>query len=1092
MKKNITILTLLLLVTFSVGAKLTFPQQIQVSNVNPPLQEGFEVGQQDAVSVPSPTLMPIHQSFSDVNMADDEVMIYAYRMVASAGYMHGWYRFPSSGPWNMEAVKDFGSAAGDYGISAATYAKGKTFVYVMQHYGTDTSGWNDYQMPIGIGTMDHETGEFTVLYDTSQNFHYFEYSDLIFDMAYDPVTDTVYAYTWSISDAGEFLDYTDIYSIDQETCEPTLIGRLDRSILAMAANNGRIYGLRQDYDEDAGQAVTSILSFDLSKKVDGVFPSEHVVDIFNGHTVNYAIQTLEFDLTTHNLWWMGFKNNVPFLGEINLENGRILNEVEIPYSAQHRGMIIPYQSAPDEAPARVAEMKVIPAENGVGEATIRWKNPTTNYLLGDLSELSGVKIYRNEELITTVQTTEVGAEMTYVDTNVPSGMYTYKLIPYNSVGDGLYREYTIFVGEDVPGMVGDLRAEKNYDEATISWTAPVEGLNGGWYDASKLRYNVYRGSEKVANEIAETTITDKVSFYAAHEYTIEPITDAGEGAVATIIVTFGTAVELPYENQFETKEKADEVIVLDGNGDGITWYYTEGFEGYAYTMSATNVADDYLVLPPVNLKSGKKYQLRFYYYTSNWYGTEEKVEVLVGDGMTTDKLTTVVDKFTFEGGANGANWHETHTEYKAKADGIFNFAFKCVSDANMGFVILSHVQLREMADVEVMAESISGPLDTYVGVPAEYTVTVKNYGVAVAPTARVRLLDFDGVNTVVLAETTIENLGVSETRDVKISWTPSEVRDYRIYGSIRSEEDPFTWDNATFQYLNVHTNPADGDRWITIGTARTDIYDDRLIDINRSYSRSQWFFYPDEIGGDFKITGLRLHYMASEDAEFLNEVPLVIRMTNTTRDAFLDSGYEYGHVFMSKDELTTVFDGNVDISGLNPEMNILEIKFSEPFEYSSDYNLLLDIEKEWEDIYLRVNWYFDINPNYQDRLSEYEDAWGYQIYYGRGGFYNWHVPYEEDPWNTAIDYFPFIKFSYTDTGNINTIDTKPENVVKVTNNALIFSENCEVVEVYGIAGSKVLEDRNVNALSTEQLPVGVYVVKAVLNGEVTTVKVMIK
>lgn len=1087
MKKIFTLWTLLLIVAFGSVADRTisrpsiYPTDGYSKSVQTPVDHRMKLDGIEEEQEPLPT----------PNLGDDEVMIYAYRMAANAGYMHGWYRFPSSAPWNMEVVKNFGSEAADYGISAATYVKGETYVYVMQHYGTDSSGWNDYQMPIGFGKMNYETGEYEVLYDTSKDFHYFEYGDLVWDMAYDPVTDTIYAYTWAISSAGEFLDLTDIYTIDPKTCKPTFVGQLDCSILAMAANNGRVYGLRQDYDEDAGKAVTSIVSFDPTNVVDGVFQSEHVVDIFNGHMVNYTIQTLEFDLTTHKLWWMGFKNHIPIIAEINLETGRVSNESEIPYSAQHRGMIIPCQIAADDAPAQVTEMKVVAAANGVGEATITWKNPTTTYQLEALTELTGVKVYRNEELITTIETSAVGEEMTYTDTNVPSGNQVYKLVPYNAAGDGLYREYRLFVGQDVPAGVIDLQANVFKDEVTLTWKKPETGVNGGWYDESTLKYTVWRGSTKVATNITETTLKDKVTFYAAHEYTIESMTDAGEGASASIKVTFGPAVELPYENTFDTEEKAGEVIVVDANNDGISWYYSEGYEGYAY-ITSSNKADDYMVLPPVNLESGKKYQVRFYYYTSNWYGTEEKVQLVVGPGKSADKLTTVVDEFTFEGGSKGANWYETHTEYMSDATGEFNFAFKCVSEPDMGFVILSHIQIREMSEIEAAAEDINGAIDGYVDTPAEYTVTVKNYGTLEIPSAIVKLIDFDGENQTTIAETTIEALAVGETRDVKISWTPTEARNYRIFGSIRAEGDPFSWDNVTDKHLNVAVNSADGDRWLTIGTENLDKYDNRLIDVQRKCSRSQWFFYPDEIGDDMEITGIRLHYAASEDAEYLTNVPLVIRMMNTTEEAFLDPGYGYGGGFIDASEFTEVFNGTVDINGTSPEMNILEVKFEKPFSYSATSNLLIDLEKNWNDVFGMVYWYFDMNPNHPYRQSEYKDSWGEYLYYGRGGFYNWTVPHSEDPWNTVTDHFPYIKLGYRIPGSVSAIGSASDLVITNTENALVFSKKCDMVNVYSISGGIVLGANNVAALSTESLTAGIYIVKAIENGNVTTKKVVIK
>ena len=1092
MKKILSLLALLLVVTFNSGAFLTLPRPIQVPAEGLPSPQKVEVGQRLKIGAAAPT------SLAPKNLADDDALLYAFRIYAGSGYLHGWYNFPASEPYNIELIKDFGEEAGDYGIVSATYANGKTFAYVVTHWGSAGTGWNEIHMPIGIAVMDHTTGEFEVKFST-ETWHAMQYNQVFYDMTYDPVTDEVYACEFAYGPDGEFTNFMNIYTIDQETCKPTFIGQLDCVIITLAADNGKLYGITQNYDEESGYAVTSLVSFDpTAADEDYIFTSEKVVDVFNGSTINYSVQTMEFDLTTHKLYWLGFKNSQGFVTELDIETGRFKGEQSIPYSAQYLSLTIPYQTAPDAAPAQVRELTVTPAENGGKEATITWKNPSTTYQLEDLTELTGVKIYRNDELINTVATTEIGGEMTYTDTNIPSGTHTYKLVPYNAEGDGLYREYTAFIGEDVPGAVVGLMITTNGDEATLTWNAPSAGINGGWYDASTLKYNVWRGSTKVASNITETTITDKVAFYAAHEYSVEAFTAAGDGESAIVKATFGPTVELPYTNELETKEKAEEIIILDGNGDGVTWYYSDGYQGYVYIASMDYKASDYLVLPPMNLQSGKKYQIRFYYYASNYSDVQEELELVVGKGMAKEDLATVVDTFQIEAGAMGAQWFETYTEFKSREDGVHNFAFKCVSEPQMGFLILSHFTVREMSDIEAAAIGISGPADAYLGSESEYTVTVKNLGSKPISSAVVKLLDFaDGINTVVLAQTTIESLAVSETRDVKISWIPTEQRGYKIYGSISTEGDSYSWDNVTDQYLTVQTNSAEDDRWLTIGENRLDFLDDRVIDMDRKYSRSQWMFYPDELGSDLTITGMRLHYSASDesvfDAEYMTEVPVIIRMTNTDNPGILDSWFGYSEYdFMEASELTTVFEGTVDISGTDSDTNILEIKFDQPFEYSAQHNLLVDIDKGWEEAFGDVLWHLDSNPKYEGIETGWYDADNDMIYWGRGGYYNWSVPYEEYPYNTDVEYFPYIKFSYSTPGAVEGIASDSNVKVQITDNAIILSEQCDLVEIYGIAGMKLVSVKDTNSISTENFPAGIYVIKAVSNGNAITTKAVIK
>ena len=57
---------------------------------------------------------------------------------------------------------------------------------------------------------------------------------------------------------------------------------------------------------------------------------------------------------------------------------------------------------------------------------------------------------------------------------------------------------------------------------------------------------------------------------------------------------------------------------------------------------------------------------------------------------------------------------------------------------------------------------------------------------------------------------------------------------------------------------------------------------------------------------------------------------------------------------------------------------------------------------------------------------------------------------------------------------------------------ILFNKVCDSVELYGIAGNKVGSAKNTNSLVVDYLPAGIYVVKVVAEGEISTQKVMIK
>ena len=62
-----------------------------------------------------------------------------------------------------------------------------------------------------------------------------------------------------------------------------------------------------------------------------------------------------------------------------------------------------------------------------------------------------MKVYRNGELVQTISESSQNKAVTWTDTPSADGYYIYKVVPYNASGDGVYKEYAAFVGEDLPG-----------------------------------------------------------------------------------------------------------------------------------------------------------------------------------------------------------------------------------------------------------------------------------------------------------------------------------------------------------------------------------------------------------------------------------------------------------------------------------------------------------------------------------------------------------------------------------------------------------------------------------------------------------------
>jgi hypothetical protein len=116
--------------------------------------------------------------------------------------------------------------------------------------------------------------------------------------------------------------------------------------------------------------------------------------------------------------------------------------------------------------------------------TLSWINPSINALGQPLTELSGVKIYRNNVLVNTYTNVSIGLPSTYDDIVTAAGFYRYELIPFNSNGDGIPAETEGWIGLDVPGICSNFNPVPDPGgtlTCNITWDAPTVGAHNGYF-----------------------------------------------------------------------------------------------------------------------------------------------------------------------------------------------------------------------------------------------------------------------------------------------------------------------------------------------------------------------------------------------------------------------------------------------------------------------------------------------------------------------------------------------------------------------------------------------------------------------------------
>ena len=127
--------------------------------------------------------------------------------------------------------------------------------------------------------------------------------------------------------------------------------------------------------------------------------------------------------------------------------------------------------------------------------------------------------------------------------------------------------------------------------------------------------------------------------------------------------------------------------VLDANDDGRTWEYSYSAQ---YKYHETNIADDWLMSPALNLESGKIYQFKAYAYGSALY--PERIEVKCGMGATAADMSIALIEPT-ELACYGDEVMELKALLRPSVTGKYHIGFHALSDADRNRLIVNSYEV---------------------------------------------------------------------------------------------------------------------------------------------------------------------------------------------------------------------------------------------------------------------------------------------------------------------------------------------------------------------------------------------------------------
>ena len=263
-------------------------------------------------------------------------------------------------------------------------------------------------------------------------------------------------------------------------------------------------------------------------------------------------------------------------------------------------------------------------------AQLSWTTPSVSYLDAKLSALTGTKVYRNDQLVYTSTETTQGKSVAWTDRPSTDGYYIYKVVPYNAAGDGVYKEFAAYVGEDLPGAPQNVTLTTHGGNAEITWVAPEKGQHGGYFDNASVKYNVVRmpDNKVVVEGTTSLRATDAVSVKKGYSYVVTAVNKKGVGASATSkTMSFGPEDSVPFTSPLTTQDDFDRWVTADKNNDGNTWTFYKPTQTTTYDRCDQN-ADDWLYTPALKFEKCKTYQVRYTYSSANWVTPDKHEQVM--------------------------------------------------------------------------------------------------------------------------------------------------------------------------------------------------------------------------------------------------------------------------------------------------------------------------------------------------------------------------------------------------------------------------------------------------------------------------------
>jgi len=350
-------------------------------------------------------------------------------------------------------------------------------------------------------------------------------------ITYNPADNKMYCFF-----ANEWTEsYTEFGTFDETTATSTFIRSYYNDIITMAAlafdRNGQGYALNVKGELYRLDAATGALT-----KIG-----------FTGVTPRYS-QSMAFDYRNDKLYWFGSSvDNTMRLYEIDTATAKA---TAVSDNSQAQFLGIYFENPVNAAPDCVTDLAYT-STGARREGTLSFRMPEKTFGGAALEGTLNVRI-AIEGVDTVTMSGKNPGELVSLPLTLPDGTARIVVTADNAKGYGLQSRVKTQVGVDQPMPAENVSLRVDGGEATLSWTAPTAGKNGGY--VGNLTYRVERNDGVVVAEATtETSLTGlQKGKYSLTEYKVTAANESGAASAATSnSVILGDALAMPFKESFD-------------------------------------------------------------------------------------------------------------------------------------------------------------------------------------------------------------------------------------------------------------------------------------------------------------------------------------------------------------------------------------------------------------------------------------------------------------------------------------------------------------------------------------------------------------